>query len=284
MTRKFRQKLTDKYRLVILNENTFEERLSFKLSRINVYVFGGIFSLLLIGLTYLLIAYTPLKEYVPGYSSTALKKQAVRLTYKLDSLENACLINDIKLRAMNAAIRGDEDIITYQNRVDSLLETNKKEVHRKLNASREDSLFRKEIAGKDRYNLHENITKNLGISLFAPLKGKITNAFDSQNEHFAVDIATPEGTPVKAVADGTVIFSEWSFETGFVIIIDHGNNLISVYKHNSQLFKHQGDFVKSGEAIAASGSGGEYSTGPHLHFELWYNGYPINSTQFIDFE
>lgn len=107
--------------------------------------------------------------------------------------------------------------------------------------------------------------------------------FDPNETHFAVDIIVPKNTPVKATADGRVIFSSWTSDTGYVIIIDHGDELISVYKHNSSLTKTQGDFVKSREVIAVSGASGELSTGPHLHFELWYNGTPLNPSTFIDF-
>jgi murein DD-endopeptidase MepM/ murein hydrolase activator NlpD len=284
-TSKIRQKLTHKYRMVLLNEDTFEERFSFKLSRLNVYVFGGLFTIVLIILTSLLIAFTPLREYVPGYSSTALKKKATDLTYQLDSLENIYRINDSKLNAMIAVIRGDESIENYQKRIDSIVKANPKtDRYNTVHASSEDSIFRKEIDSKDRYNVNTNPVSEMNITLFSPVIGTITSPFDSEKKHFAIDIATQKDAPIKAIADGTVIFSEWSVDTGYVILIDHGNDLISVYKHNSQLFKTQGEIVKTGEVIAASGSTGELSTGTHLHFELWYNAYPIDPTNFMDFE
>jgi murein DD-endopeptidase MepM/ murein hydrolase activator NlpD len=284
-TSKLREKLTNKYRMVILNEDTFEERFSFKLSRLNVYIVGGLVSIILIILTSILIAFTPLREYVPGYSSTALKKKATDLTYKLDSLENEYSINNYKLNAMIAVIKGDQNIDSYQKTIDSLVKTKPKKVNpTALYASKEDSIFRKKIEDQDRYNINTNSKVKINLTLFSPVSGSITGHFNSEKNHYAIDIATKKNAPIKAIADGTVIFSEWSVDTGYVILIDHGSNLISVYKHNSQLFKVQGEMVKSGEVIATSGSTGEMSTATHLHFELWYNGYPIDPTNFMDFE
>lgn len=282
---KLKERLTNKYRMVILNENTFEERFSFKLSRLNVYVFGGVFAIVLILLTILFIAYTPLREYIPGYSSTALNRKASNLKFELDSLKEVSMVNNSKLVAMVAVLKGDESVTKYNDNIDSILKVNHDSIQlHKLKASKADSLFRKQVEQKDQFNINSNTHQKIGIVVFAPVNGTITNPFNSKNEHYAVDIAVKKNTPIKAIADGTVIFSEWSVDTGYVIIIDHGNNLLSVYKHNAQLFKKQGDLVKSGEIIASAGSGGKFSTGTHLHFELWYNGYPVNPTNFMDFE
>jgi len=120
--------------------------------------------------------------------------------------------------------------------------------------------------------------------LFAPVKGTISEGYNPKEKHFAVDIVTVKDAPVKAAADGTVIFAEWTADTGYVVIIEHANNLISVYKHNASLSKEQGELVKAGEVVATAGNTGDLSTGPHLHFELWRDGYPINPTNFIDFD
>ena len=120
--------------------------------------------------------------------------------------------------------------------------------------------------------------------MFPPANGSISEGYNINKKHFAVDIVVAKDTPIKATADGTVILAEWTTQTGYVIIIDHGNGLISTYKHNASLTKSQGDLVKSGEVIALSGNTGELTTGPHLHFELWNDGYPIDPTTFIDFD
>ena len=144
--------------------------------------------------------------------------------------------------------------------------------------------FRQEIESADRYSIFDEATKNVDIVFFAPVVGTLTDGYDLEKKHFAVDIAVEMGTPVKSVADGTVIFAEWTAETGNVIIVKHASGFISIYKHNTALHKHQGDLVKSGEVIASAGNSGEYSTGPHLHFELWNEGYPVNPVNYIDFE
>ena len=150
-------------------------------------------------------------------------------------------------------------------------------------ATKADSLFRESVDRRDRFPLINNIQSNVDLVFFAPLNGQISQTFDPSTKHFAVDIVIPKNTPVKATADGRVLFASWTSDASYVIIIDHGEELISVYKHNSSLTKVQGDFVKSREVIAISGSSGELSTGPHLHFELWNNGIPLNPTTFIDF-
>ena len=278
---KLTQKLTDKYRLVVLNENTFEERFSLKLSRLNVFVLGGLLAFLLILITTFIITFTPVKEYIPGYSSTNLKIKAAKLAFETDSLKR-------KLDLLNAYTKALQPILKGEIKGD-FLDTIKNESQKfiikdsLLNASKEDSLFREKIESRDRFPIQNSNRSNVEIIFFAPLKGSVSQRFDAKAKHLAVDIAAPKNTPVKATADGTVIFSGWTTETGYVIILKHGYNYVSVYKHNGNLLKKQGDFVKSGEVIASVGSTGELTTGPHLHFELWSNGYAVNPINLIDF-
>lgn len=279
---KLHQKLTDKYRLVVLNEDTFEERFSLKLSRLNVFVLGGIFSILLIAVTTVLIAFSPLREYIPGYASTSLKRKATKLTYEADSLKT-------KLRILQSYTNALRPILTGEIKPETIdtiaLDENSIAIDEsKLNATKADSLFREKIESKDRFPLVNVDQNRVKVVFFAPITGTLSQQFKAKEKHFAVDIVAKTGTPVKAVADGTVIFSEWTAETGYVIIMEHANDFISVYKHNGNLLKEQGDFVKSGEVIATVGSTGELTTGPHLHFELWNNGYPVNPINYIDFQ
>lgn len=280
--RKLKQKLTDKYRLVILNENTFQERFSLKLSRLNVFVLGGLFSIILIVLTTLLIAFTGIREYIPGYSSTSLKKKATRLTYETDSLKNRLAIIEKYTKAIKPVLTGDIE----PDKIDSIavqMQTITFDDY-KLQATKQDSLFRQKIEGKDLFPLYEGTSSKIKNVFFSPLTGTISQQFDINEKHYAIDIVAPTSTPVKAIADGTVILAEWTAETGYVITVQHSNEFISVYKHNGTLLKQQGDIVKSGEAIASVGSTGELTTGPHLHFELWNNGFPVNPTNYIDFQ
>jgi len=280
---KLKQKLTNKYRLVVLNEHTFEERFALKLSRLNVYIFGGLFSVILILATIVLIAFTPIKGYIPGYSSVKLKTDARKLTLASDSLQNRLAVLENYTKSIKSILTGE---VTSDDIIDSIQELSKRtQVDQStLNASKQDSIFREKIESRDRFPLSDELQNKVKIVFFAPVSGTISQSFNSENKHFAIDVVAKTGTPVKAVADGTVIFSEWTTETGYVIILKHTNNFISVYKHNGILLKQQGDQVQSGEAIASIGSSGELTTGPHLHFELWSDGYAVNPANYIDFE
>ncbi|SHI49323.1 M23 family metallopeptidase [Pseudozobellia thermophila] len=280
--KEIKRKLLHKYRLVILNESTFEEKISFKLSRLNVFVTGSLCIIGLIALTTLLIAFTPLREYIPGYSSTKLKKQATDLTYKTDSLV-ANLYNTNKyLENIRKVLIGD--IENNEINRDSLREQFKIDPSSiDLTPIKEDSILRAEVALEDKYNLFERNVDGSGMVLFPPLNGEISQGYDVESNHFAVDVTAPIDTPVKAVASGTVIFSEWTADTGYVIIVEHRDGLLSVYKHNGSLNKRQGDVVRTGEVIASVGNTGELTTGPHLHFELWNNGNSVDPLDYINF-
>ncbi len=281
--KEIKRKLLHKYRLVILNESTFEEKISFKLSRLNVFVTGSLCIIGLIGLTTLLIAFTPLREYIPGYSSTKLKKQATDLTYQTDSLVRVLNNTNRYLDNIRMVLKGD--IENNEINRDSLLEQFKLDPSTiDLTPIRQDSLLRAEVALEDKYNLFERNTTKTEIALFPPVGGTVTQSYDAKKKHYAVDVVAPRETPVKATADGMVIFAEWTADTGHVIILEHKDGLLSVYKHNGSLNKSQGDIVKSGEVIASVGNTGKLTTGPHLHFELWDKGTPLNPQDFIDFK
>ncbi|MCK5781905.1 MAG: M23 family metallopeptidase [Flavobacteriales bacterium] len=283
---KFKKKLVHNYRLVISSEDTWEEKFSLRLNRLNVFVVLSISSILLIAITTLIISFTPIREYIPGYESPELRKNAQNLIFKTDSLENIVKRNQAYIDNLALILSGEIDSIELGapvERVDTI-DNHKNDYHYANFAnSKEDSIFRAEIEMEDRYNLFGKKKKSNFI-LVAPISGILSQKYDPKNKHFAVDVAVSKGTPVKAVADGTVIFSEWTSTTGNVLIIEHKNDLISVYKHCSSSTKAQGDFIESGEVIAVSGSSGELSTGPHLHFELWYNGFPVNPSDYINFE
>ncbi|WP_397364184.1 M23 family metallopeptidase [Olleya sp. R77988] len=281
-SKKIKKKLLHRYRLVVLNDETFEERLSLNLTRLNVFVLGTLSAILLIVLTTILIAYTPLKEYIPGYSSTSLKKKAVKLSFKTDSLQRVIEINQKYFASIKQVLQGEVSTVKFNK--DSIIQAAKLEASQvDLNPIKEDSLLREKVDKEDKYSLFETATK-ASFVLFPPVSGTISENYDTKTKHYAVDVVVALDTPIKATADGTVIFAEWTAQTGHVIIIEHSQGLISVYKHNASLTKNQGDLVKAGEVIATAGNTGELSTGPHLHFELWSDGYPVNPTNFIDFK
>lgn len=478
---KLKTKLTKKFRLVVLNEASFEERFSFKLTRLNVFVFGGLISIFLVGITVFIIAFTPIKEYIPGYSSTKLKKQASSLFYKVDSLQAEVNVLTKFTEAIRPILIGEDTIVDvtlpykntkaddskalkfpvhndsiaslvanvrkemdssykayYSKETDLLqkkhqeVEASLQELHKKsfsdlqekyastqekqgdsiqglrvqlltkekeisslkkqialtkieaqhniqslskdskeaivaqkknaekvrkevqtllqkefqtkekqlaenhkkellslntllfskeavidsltfqlvaqqqkkigelanekpfmevdtlaiqlLARSSRDSIFREDVEREDRYSLFDFETTTKDDVFFPPVKGIITEEYSVKDKHFAVDIAVTKGTAVKSIADGTIVFAEWTAQTGYVIIIEHANKYLSVYKHNEILYRDQGDLVKSGEVISIAGSSGEYSTGPHLHFEMWNQGYSVNPLNFIEFE
>ncbi|GHA38952.1 peptidase M23 [Salinimicrobium marinum] len=281
--KKFTKKLLHKYRMVILNEDTFEEKASLRLTRLNVFVVVTLAAILLIAGTTILIAFTGLREYIPGYSSTALKQRAVMLAYKTDSLQNVVELNNQYYGSIKKVLAGDVTSVDFNR--DSLSEAHRiQRDNVDLAPSREDTLLREIVVHEDKYNLLETATSRANYALFPPVMGPVTEGYNIKEMHYGIDIVVAQNAPVKSVADGTVIFAEWTAETGNVIIIEHSYGLVSVYKHNSSLTKEQGERVRKGEVIAAAGSTGEYSTGPHLHFELWSEGQSVNPTDFIDFQ
>lgn len=279
--RRLADRLLNKYRLVILNEDTFEERFAIKLSRLNVFILFSLTAIGLVFFTTLLIAFTPLREYIPGYSSAALKKKATALNYKTDSIQNELQVNERYLASIRSVLTGEVQAADINR--DSIVEAAARDIEL-IEPSVADSLLREKVRKEDKYNLFNTDIPTSRLVLFPPVKGAVSERYKPEERHFATDVAVTINTPIKAVADGTVIFSEWTVETGYVMIIAHDQQLLSVYKHNAALTKSQGDLVKSGEVIALSGNSGEYTTGPHLHFELWSNGYPVNPENFIDFQ
>ncbi len=275
--------LLNKNRLVLLNEDTFEERFSLRLNLMNVFVLITVVSIIMLTLTTYIIAFTPLREYIPGYSSPKLNTQVMDLTIKSDSLQQELQYNQAYLETIRKVLLGE--IKPQKISKDSIIaaELDKISVG-KFVPSKADSLLRNEVANEDKYNLFEKAEPKVNMVLFAPVKGHITNGFNTKEKHFAVDIALTSGTPIKSVANGTVLFAEWTPNNGNVIIINHSEGIMSVYKHCETLTKNQGDVVRTGEVIATAGNTGTQSTGVHLHFELWKNGHPVDPTNFIDFE
>ena len=283
--RKLKEKLLHKYRMVILNEDTFEERFSFKLSKLSMIILTLVSSLFLIFATVFLIAFTPVREFIPGYSSTALKNKATRLTLEVDSLTSIVDRNSAYFASIRNVLSGKKDALDTEESY--TLKENSEPIDVdsvNFTASQEDSILRVKVEQEDKYSLIEKATFSSNFTLFPPVNGHLSETYDADKKHYGVDVVTAKNEPVKATLDGTVIFAEWTVETGYVIIIEHNFGLISVYKHNQSLLKNQGDLVTSGEAIAVVGNTGEYSYGPHLHFELWVDRYPVNPTDYINFE
>ena len=275
-------KLTRSYKVVISSEDTFEERLSFSTNKFNVFLVMTLYSIILIAFTISVVFFTQLREMVPGYSSSDLLTQAIYLTKKTDSLENELELNNTFYKSIEKVLSGKTEEIIYKDSLNFINETDNIDLKAVL-ANAEDSILRKYVEEEDKFNLTKNELVIENKMFVNPVKGQITQKFDPLNNHFALDILVDTGTPVKSILEGKVIFSEWSVDTGHVLIIDHGDDIISVYKHNSKVLKTQNNFVKAGEVIAYSGNQGTLSTGPHLHFELWKNGTPINPEPLFNF-
>ena len=279
---KFIDKLRNKYRLVILNDDTFEEKLSLKLSRLNVFLISGISAILLVAGTTLLIAFTPLREYIPGYSSTALKKQAYQLTIATDSLERQLTYQKRYLLNLQYLLEGREPLSIS----DTTLDDSVVEVKLRKRLTKPESLLSGYVEEEERFSIQgdqEDEYLEGTMRFFTPVKGLVTDSFSVGDKHPAVDIVTEEKTVVKAAQEGVVILSEWTAQTGYVLVIQHPERYVTVYKHNAALLKEQGAAVRAGESIAIVGNTGKESTGPHLHFELWYDGYPVNPLDYLRF-
>jgi murein DD-endopeptidase MepM/ murein hydrolase activator NlpD len=286
--KKLYKKLKNKYRLVILNDSTFEEKFSLRLSPMNLFTIVGLFALLLISTVSVLIIFTPLREYIPGYTDTNLRTNLTGLALKSDSLALELDRKDQFIRNLQIILNGGVPDSTMEN--ESEVPDNKPtaEVKLDLHKSKQDSLLRAFVESEDQYNITTSSADKKADLIsnyifFTPLNGTITATFDIFENHHGVDIVAPENEAIKSTLDGTVIFAGWTSSTGYVIQIQHENNIISSYKHNSVLLKQEGEFVKAGEVIAIIGNSGELTTGPHLHFELWYDGHPIDPEKYILF-
>lgn len=283
--KKILTRLKSKYRLVIMNEETFEEKASLTLSPLGLFTLIGSISIFLIVIVIYFVAFTPLREYIPGYADVHTRRHAVHLISKADSLEEEIRVKDLYLQNIHNIISGKDSISSPTSQRD----TGRSFTNAKLDSpSKEDSMFRREVEAIDR-----SITSSEGFTIsrenisslffFTPITGTVSHSFSGEESHWGVDVVAPENEAVKATLDGTIILSTWTPSTGHVVQIQHSNNLVSIYKHNSVILKKEGANVKAGEAIAIIGNSGELTSGPHLHFELWHKGTPLNPQEFMQF-
>ena len=276
------KKLFNKRRLIILNEDTFEETFSLKLNLMNVFLVATLGAIFLIGITTYIIAFTPLREYIPGYASTTLKKEATNLAIKSDSLEALVQDNRAYINSIKKVLTGEVDYAKFNK--DSLIASEKQVVDEsKLVSSEAEQQLRDEVMQEDKFNVFESAKPKVSFVLFPPAQGKIIQKYSAANKHLAVTLTLMNNTPIKAVATGTIVFADWTPSNGYVVIMRHQDGILSVYKNLASITKKQGDTVRSGEVIALAGITNPNS-GITLHFELWKDGFPIDPTQFINFE
>ena len=287
--KRFLERLRRKYRIVIYNNDTYEEKVHFKLTLMNFFSIVVFSSVLLIVLVTYLIAFTPLREYIPGYTDVTLNRRVYEMERRADSLEIVFAQKDLYIHNLKRIVMGDD---FETDSINSLLTKSSNTDFSKIvdRKSKNDSIFRAEYENDTRNNLFKTDMLNETtsdfdlVSFYTPMEGIVTNHFNRAEKHYGTDIVSDKSSVIKTIANGTVIYSDWTVENGYTIGIQHSGNLLSVYKHNAVLLKETGDFVNAGDAIAIYGNSGSLSTGPHLHFELWHNGTPLNPEDYISFE
>jgi murein DD-endopeptidase MepM/ murein hydrolase activator NlpD len=299
--RKWTEKLRDKYRLVVMNDETFEEVSSFRLTPLNVYVLVSSLVVLTAILVSLLIVYTPLKRYIPGYGDFQRDSEVAALRARKAELEAEVRGQTLMLDNIRKISTGDLESMTkeaVEKQQNQQSENASADSVNRENVGRvpEDEALRSAVASGSFTTATSPASSNRPVTLGLPdvpleqlffvpsVSGDITAPFDPTKDHYGLDVAAPRNTAVKAAADGVVISAGYTVETGYSIAIQHPNNVVTMYKHNSVLLKKAGSSIKAGEAIAIIGNTGENTTGPHLHFELWYKGRPVNPADYINFK
>lgn len=278
----FWKRIRFKYKLSFINENTLEEVWSFRLSQLSVFISLGVFAFSLVAFTAFIIIMTPIRNYLPGYLDVEVRKEIVQNALRADSLERMIEIQNLYLKNVTGIISGTIELDSIRE-IDSLARV---DADFEIPRSPEEEEYVKNFEQEEKYNLTVLNTNPLpmdGLFFYKPVNGVISSHYQADIHHFGVDIAAASKESVLATLDGTVMYAGYDPNQGNVIQLQHKNGFVSVYKHNELLLKDPGEQVVAGEAIALVGNTGKLSTGPHLHFELWYNGKPVNPEDFIVF-
>ena len=282
--------LQEKRRVVVLDEDSFEEKRNFTTSKFSLLVFF-LFSVIVFSiLFFLLISYSSIKTFVPGYPSVSAQKELIDKNIELDQKLNDLIIKINKeeqyMTNFQKIVNGDTPI--DRNNFEKVFKSQNIDTTNELSIS--EKTIREKVNNREKYEIDiipgGALTKDVlpELLLFPPLVGEITNKMNISAGHFGVDIIAPKNEAVVAILKGTIVYQNWSPNDGHVVHIQHKNNLLSIYKHSSEVLKKIGDYVDAGEPISIVGNSGEHSTGPHLHFELWHNGYPMDPEKFINFQ
>lgn len=283
MSNRNKEKRRSKFRLAVIDDKTHQQLVTLHFTRTGFAI--AIITIIVIFSTaiYSIIAYTPVRTFIPGYPDARSKRAAIQNAITIDSLEKVIYRWEFYSENLRRVVEGREPI-----KIDSLINTVKEmpgSTSDIAKLSRQDSLLREHVKEEEQFGINERERKDLpieGLHFFTPLKGVISQGFDA-SVHPYVDITAPSGSVVKAVLDGTVIFSGWNNDTGHTIHLQHDGDIISIYKHNEKVLKKTGDKVTAGSPIALVGNSGELSTGHHLHFELWYKGAAVDPVKYIKF-
>ena len=276
-------RLKYKYKLSVINETSYEEVFNFRLSQLHVLTALSVLAVILVVLTILLIAFTDLREFIPGYPDGNMRQMIAQNALRVDSLENELLKRDRFFKSIRLVLNGGDTTSLERSREDTARYRNDTI---RFQISEQENEFRAAIEERERFNLSLGMKEQNHdyYHFFPPVEGIVTQSFDEKKRHYGTDIVAKANAKVAAVLDGVVIFTDWTVKTGYVIQVQHTNDLISVYKHNSILLKKQGDYVRAGEVLGVVGNTGEESSGLHLHFELWRAGNPLNPENFIKFK
>ncbi len=274
--------LKHKYRFSVYNDASYKQLWHIRLSGLEAVILVNVAIVTIVAFVIVMIAFTPLREFIPGYPDEKTRRDIVQNALRADSLEVMMYKWELQLSNLNLIISGKDTVLPASPANDSAISG--KSIISPY--SKEDSLLR--LAVERELSTSANNTENkkangTGVHYFTPVKGVITDTFNTKSSHFAIDVVTAPNAVISSVLGGTVIMAAWTSDTGYVLQIQHKNNTISVYKHCAKLLKKQGDTVKAGEAVAIIGNSGELSTGPHLHFELWIDGAPVDPQQHITF-
>lgn len=272
-----------KFRLALFDDRTHEYIFNIHFTRTTFFVAIVSTLVVLTACIYSIIAFTPVRTFIPGYPDAHSKRAAIQNAMRIDSLESVIYRWELYSENLRRVVEGEAPL-----KIDSMINARSKQDSRQENLADlalKDSLLRHEVKEEEQFDISDRDKRNLpieGLHFFTPLKGVVSQGYDPVI-HPYIDITAPAGSVVKATLDGTIISDSWSEDTGYTIQIQHEGDIISIYKHNERLLKKTGDKVTAGTAIALVGNTGKLSTGEHLHFELWYKGETVNPTKYINF-
>ena len=283
MSNRTREKRSKNFRLAIVDDKTHKQLLTIHFTRTTFFVAIVTFLVVLCSVIYSVIAYTPVKTFIPGYPDARSKRAAIQNAITIDSLESVIYRWELYSENLRRVVEGEEPI-----KIDSIIKANSRSNGQSPDVAelqRQDSLLREHVKEEEQFGVSDVVRRDLpieGMHFFTPLKGVVSQGFDP-GLHPYIDITAPAGSVVKATLDGTVIFAGWSDDSGHTIQIQHDGDIVSIYKHNEKLLKKAGDKVTAGSPIALVGNSGELTTGDHLHFELWHKGEAVDPTRYINF-
>ena len=277
----FWKRIRFKYKLSFLNENTLEEVFAFRISRLSAILVAAVFAFLLIILTSVVIIKTPIRNYLPGYLPTEVREKIIINELKADSLQQVLAAQTVYLNNLGGILRGDLKVDPVQQ-IDSLTSG----VIPEFEKSKETEEFVERFEEEEKYNLSSLSTSTSipdNIVFYRPVKGLVSSHFSAKDRHYGTDIASSPKESILATMGGSIIYTGFDANAGYIMQIQHQNGFVSIYKHCAALLKKQGDEVSAGEVVALVGNTGKLTTGTHLHFELWYRGNPVDPEEFIAF-